>query len=140
MERQLFQNMSVADRIQMLKDNAERTEEFQYPRELTPDEILELKDELSSESITLSKLEEKKKESMAEFKAEIKPVKAEEQRILQLLRTRSEEVEEKVYLLADQEEGMMCYYNSKGELVHSRLLRQNEKQLRMVHSDTEKSN
>jgi len=140
MERQLFQNMSVADRIQMLKDNAERTEEFQYPRELTPDEILELKDELSSESITLSKLEEKKKESMAEFKAEIKPVKAEVQRILQLLRTRSEEVEEKVYLLADQEEGMMCYYNSKGELVHSRLLRQNEKQLRMVHSDTEKSN
>jgi vacuolar-type H+-ATPase subunit I/STV1 len=140
MEKQLFKNVSPTERIQMLKDNAERTEEFQYPRELTPDEISELKDELSSESITLSKLEEKKKEAMNEFKAEIKPVKAEVQRILQLLRTRSEEVEEKVYLLADLEEGMMGYYNSKGELVHSRLLRQNEKQYRIQGEGVRKLN
>lgn len=132
MDRVLFQEMTPGERVKMLADNAEKKEEFQYPRELSPDEIAELKDELSSESITLSKLEEKKKELMDEMKAEIKPVKAEVQRILQLLRTRIEEVEEEVYLIADQEEGMMGYYNSKGELVHQRLLRGNEKQFRIT--------
>lgn len=140
MDKQLFQNYSDAERIQMLSDNAERKEEFQYPRELASDEILELKDNLSDESIRLSKLDEKRKEAMAEFKNEMKPIKTEVARILRLLRTRNEEVEEKVYLIADQDEGMMGYYNSKGQLVHSRLLRGEEKQLRIISNNDKKAN
>ena len=136
MDRVLFQDMTPGERAKMLADNAEKKEEFQYPRELTPDEISELKDNLSSESITLSKLEERKKELMDEMKAEIKPVKDEVNRVLKLLRTRIEEVEEDVFLIADQEEGMMGYYNDKGELVHQRLLRGNEKQFRIVDQST----
>jgi hypothetical protein len=139
MDKYLFQDMSENDRKQMLADNAERREEFQYPRELSHDEIAELKDELSNESISLSKLEEKKKEAMDEFKTQIDPHKAEVKRLLHLLRTRSEEVEEKVYLIADQEEGMMGYYNKRGELVHQRLLRGNEKQLRIIGDSSQKS-
>ena len=132
MDRVLFQDMTPGERAKMLADNAEAKENFQYPKELSPDEIAELKDELSSESITLSKLEERKKELMDEIKSEIKPVKDEVNRVLQLLRTRIEEVEEEVYLIADQEEGMMGYYNQDGKLVHQRLLRGNEKQFRIT--------
>lgn len=140
MDKQLFQNYSDAERIQMLADNAERKEDFHYPRELEGDEISELKDNLSNESIRLSKLDEKRKNVMAEFKTEMKPLKAEVARILGLLRSRSEEVEEKVYLIADQEEGMMGYYNKKGQLVHSRLLRGEEKQLRIISENEKKAN
>jgi len=132
MDRVLFQDMTPGERAKMLSDNAEAKENFQYPKELSSDEIAELKDELSSESITLSKLEERKKELMDEIKSEIKPVKDEVNRVLQLLRTRIEEVEEEVYLIADQEEGMMGYYNQDGKLVHQRLLRGNEKQFRIT--------
>lgn len=140
MDKQLFQNYSDAERIQMLSDNAERKEEFQYPRELASDEISELKDNLSNESIRLSRLDEKRKDAMAEFKTEMKPIKTEVARILRLLRTKNEEVEEKVYLIADQDEGMMGYYNSKGLLVHSRLLRGEEKQLRIISNNDKKAN
>ena len=133
MEKQLFKDMSPQERVQMLSDNAERRESFTYLKDLTPDEVTELKDEFTSESILLAKLEEEKKAIMDEFKAKIKPVKKEMARMISLLRTRSEEVEESVYLLADQEEGMMGYYNAQGELVNQRRLRQNEKQMRILN-------
>lgn len=139
MDKYLFQDVPERDRKQMLADNAEAREEFQYPRDLSHDEISELKDQLSNESISLSKLEEKKKEAMDEFKNKIDPFKKEVKRLLHLLRTRSEEVEEEVYLLADQEEGMMGYYNSRGELVHQRLLRGSEKQLRIMNNSQKSS-
>lgn len=136
MDKQLFQNYPESKRKKMLADNAERREEFTYQRELSADEITQLKDELSKEIIALEKLEEEKKQEMDSFKESIDPVKKEIKRVTSLLRVRREEVEEDVYLLADQEEGMMGYYNAKGELVYTRPLYANEKQMRITHKSS----
>lgn len=132
MEKQFLAGVSRKERIQMLTDNAERVELFTYPRPLDDSEMRKLKDETVQHHIELAKLEEVKKEFMADHKAEVDPLKMKVKEKLQKIRSRNEEVEEQVYLLADQEEGMMGYYNADGVLVYQRSLSPDERQFRIV--------
>ena len=51
--------------IGTLSANATAVEEnFQYTKQFTPDEIVEMKDELSTVTINLSEMEEEKKQAM----------------------------------------------------------------------------
>jgi hypothetical protein len=51
---------------------------------------------------------------------------------LGLIGTGVKEVTEGLYLLEDQQEGQMGYYNACGVLIRQRPLRPNEKQFRIV--------
>lgn len=107
-------------------------ERLKTPKVLGTDEVTNLKDEITADFIQLAKLDEEKKDFMANHKILVKPLKQKVAATLSQIRNRVEEVEEQVYLLADQEEGVMAYYNSRGELVHHRPLFANEKQFRIV--------
>lgn len=128
MEKKMFQDRSPADRERLLRDNATKVENRTYLRALDPAEVIELQNAYTQKAIELANAEDELKVHRENFKAVAKPLKVEMGQIIQGVRTASEEVTEEVFLLADMDEQMMCYYNRLGELVYSRPLMQNEKQ------------
>lgn len=128
-----FKNIqNKKERIQLLKDNAVRTEEMTYSKSFSEEQLIEKKDALARQDIELFKLEEQKKEMTADFNQKIKNVKTSRNRNLNEIRTGVEEVTEDVYLIDDQEERKMNYYNDEGDLIFSRPLKQEERQLSIL--------
>lgn len=134
-----FKNIqNKKERIQLLKDNAVRVEEMTYSKSFSEEQLIEKKDALARQDIELFKLEEQKKEMTADFNQKIKNVKTSRNRNLNEIRTGVEEVTEDVYLLDDQEERKMNYYNDEGDLIFSRPLKQEERQLSILkHTGTD---
>ncbi|WP_202703127.1 hypothetical protein [Flavobacterium sp. UGB4466] len=128
MEKKILQNESPADRLEQLKSVADKLEDFSYPRELTVGEIQELQSGLSQDMITVDRAEQELKIAKEVFKSEVKPIKQQIAKNLQMIRTQVEEVKEKVFLLKDLNEEKMGYYSKDGILVFERELRPDEKQ------------
>ena len=128
MEKQILSGESANDRLEQLKNSAEKVESFSYPRELSTGEIQELQSHLSQDMITVDQEEQKLKVAKEIFKAATKPVKQTIAKNLQMIRTQVEEVTEDVYLLKDIEESKMGYYSKEGKLVFERNLRPEEQQ------------
>lgn len=128
MEKKILQNESQADRLEHLKSVADKLEDFSYPRELTVGEIQELQSGLSQDMITVDRAEQELKIAKEVFKSEVKPIKQQIAKNLQMIRTQVEEVKEKVFLLKDLKEEKMGYYSKDGILVFERELRPDEKQ------------
>jgi hypothetical protein len=131
MFRNLIESSSLETRIQILKDNAERIENISYLKQLNDEDLALLKTELAVDSIQLAKLDEAKKEFLVDHKAKVKPLKQQLAIALHKIRTKCEEQEAEAFLVANQEEGIMEYFSAEGELIHSRELTQEEKQLRI---------
>jgi hypothetical protein len=128
MEKQILKGESASDRLEQLKNSAEKVESFSYPREMSTGEIQELQSHLSQDMISVDQEEQKLKVAKEIFKAATKPVKQTIAKNLQMIRTQVEEVTEDVYLLKDIEEGKMGYYSKEGKLVFERNLRPEEQQ------------
>jgi len=131
MEKQILQTESRNKRKQILRDTCVKAKQFTYPKTFTPEEMTLKKDELSQHDIKLEILEKEKKQTVEGMNKGIKEVKTERSYTLNCVRTGMEEVTEQVYLLDDQESGNMGFYNQDGELVYTRLLLKEERQLRM---------
>lgn len=54
MDKLLGQDLNPRERVQFLKDNADAVEELGYNKPLTQDEITNLKEELTNNSIRIS--------------------------------------------------------------------------------------
>lgn len=132
MEQQFLQGVSPKERLQALKDSAEKVESFTYPKPLSDDDLSLLKDEMVKDSVKLAKLEDEKKDFNTNHKSKVKPLKQSFAVTLNKLRNKVDEVTEEVYLLADQDNGMMGYYNADGKLVHVRVLKPEERQHRII--------
>jgi len=128
MEKQILIGETASDRLEQLKNSAEKVESFSYPRELNTGEIQELQSHLSQDMITVDQEEQKLKVAKEIFKAATKPVKQTIAKNLQMIRTQVEEVTEDVYLLKDVEESKMGYYSKEAKLVFERNLRPEEQQ------------
>jgi hypothetical protein len=133
MDNNILQTTNPKDREQYLKDTCVKTETFTYPKKFSPEELALKKDILSQQDINLDNLEAKKREVTTEFNNNIKELKIERKHTLTCVRTGMEEVTEMVFLIDDQEEGKMGYYNKKGELVYERPLMPEERQLRILN-------
>jgi hypothetical protein len=128
MEKQILINESSVDRLEQLKNSADKVEIFSYPRELSNGEIQELQSNLSQDMIHVDKEEQKLKVAKEIFKSATKPTKQNIAKNLQMIRSQVEEVTEEVYLLKDVESGKMGYYSKDGKLVFERNLRADEMQ------------
>lgn len=128
MQKQILQHESPSDRLEQLKNSADKIENFSYPRELSNGEIQELQSNLSQDMIFVDKKEQDLKVAKEIFKSATKPVKQQIAKNLQMIRSQVEEVNEEVYLLKDIEEGKMGYYSKDGNLVFERNLRPDEMQ------------
>lgn len=118
-----------------IKDNLESTmyssEERSYTKNLNEEEVLQKKDQYSEIGIQLSEIAEKKKITMEQFKILEKEPKAIAGELLQAIKYRSEQRYGKLYLIDDQEEGMMYIFDETGVCVDLRPLTKQEKQLKL---------
>lgn len=130
----MFQDKSPKDREQLLRDNATKVESRTYLRSLDPAQVIELQNSFSQKAIELSAADDELKMHRENYKATAKPLKVEMAQLIQGIRTGSEEITEDVFLLADMEDQMMCYFNKLGELIYSRPLMQSEKQYSITES------
>ena len=132
-KEQLFkENETPAEKLQILKDNAESTEAFTYQKELSAEEIALAKDKYAQNGIILQQLDEELALIKEDFAARMKPKKLESKEFLERIKHGAETVTETVYLIADQQTGDMNYYNTEGDMVYSRKLMPQEKQTRMA--------
>jgi hypothetical protein len=137
-KKEEVKTFSQQEQEQILKDNCESTEMFNYSKPYNDEEMVVIKDRYSQNGIEIQKIEEEKKQVIDEFKARLKPLEMEKNELLESVKHKAKLVSETVYLIADQELGNMDYTNSEGTVVYSRKLMPNEKQVRMelVHKGT----
>lgn len=132
MEKKLLQDVSKNERLQYLKDSCYRVEQFTYPRQLSLEELELEKHDFTQNAIKVAIADQKLKIARDEFKALAKPLKLEMKHQMDKIRSSIEEITGDVFLMDDQDNNLMGYYNSEGELVYQRGLMQAEKQLRIL--------
>lgn len=128
MEKQILIGVDPLERLQQLKDVADKVEKFNYPRELSQGELEELKNELAQNHITIDNQDQVLKTHKEDYNASVKPLKELNKDILRKVRAGVEDAVEDVYLLKDLEEEKMGYYSKDGKLVFERSLKPEEKQ------------
>jgi hypothetical protein len=111
-----------------LKDNCDSVVEMGYMKPFDHEKVQELKDRLSEISIEINEVEEAKKSAVTQFNAELKPKQDEKSFILRGIKERAEYVKEDCYKFVDNDEKMVGFYNSEGDLIESRPAHPNELQ------------
>lgn len=129
MKNKLFEgDYSEIELRQMLQDNCDFVEDGNYVRNLDEEELAVKKDELAEISIKLAGVQAEKKEAVAVFNEQMKPLKIDLGTAIQAVKSRAEDCNGRLYHFADHESGMMGIYDDRGELVNSRRLKPEEKQ------------
>ena len=128
MDAQLFQDLPLAERKEMLEANADAVEHLGYSRPLPSDEIDQLKELLSSTQIKIDDKQDELSDYSRTLKNKIKELKATRKGITTKLKSRSEYVEEDCFKMVDDKRREVGYYNKEGILVYSRPARKDELQ------------
>lgn len=128
MDAQLFQDMPLDERKEMLEANADAVEHLGYTRSLPSDEVDQLKEQLMSVQIKIEEKQEELKEKSKELNTIIRDYKDSRKKIVGTLKTRSEYIEEDCYKMVDEKRREVGYYNREGNLVYSRPARREELQ------------
>ena len=118
-----------------IKDNLEAIDygiqEKSYTKNLTEEEIVERKDQYSEIAIKLSEIATQKKEAMDRFKELIKEPKTKASMLLESIKFKSEQKHGILFLVDDQEDGLMYSFDNLGVCVEVRPLLKEEKQTRL---------
>jgi hypothetical protein len=137
MDKQLFSEMPEVKRVQMLRDNCDGAEEVGYMKHFSPQQITEMKDDLSEVAIQINDVNEEKAEAMKDYKERLKPLAETKKVLLRNIKQKAEFVTEQCFKFVDITDRMVGYYNTNGELISSRPMRSDEGQLtiRMTGTD-----
>ena len=121
MEKELFEGYSEEERFQMLKDNADGViEDHKYMKTFSKKELQDMKNELSDNAIILLKLNNKKKDLLAELKAEAEFPTQRQAKLVEGLEMKAEVRKETVYKMIDHATGMVGFYASNCTLIDER--------------------
>lgn len=126
-----FKSMEQKDVMDNLEGIAYDLSEQSYTKNLTEEELAERKDQYSEIGIKLSEIATKKKEAMERFKAEEKEPAIIAKDLLESIKYKSEQNYGKLYLVDDQEEGMMYFFDTFGVCVDARPLTKQERQQKL---------
>jgi len=129
MDQFIFQDVSEEKRVTHLESISEGEEEQEYSVFLTPRELAERKDNLSRLVINASAIADRKKEMLAELKAELDPVTTELKAVLSEIKSGTIRTSGIVYKILDEQNNQVGFYNSRGQLVAQRAMLQNDRQL-----------
>ncbi len=118
---------------QVIKDNllsmCDHTEVMVFNRNLTDEELVKSEKEFVQGSIQYAKLQDDFDKVKEDFKGKMKPVEQLQKERLKVLKNKSVSTEGQVFLVADQDDKVMRYYDETGSLIQSRPLMQSERQL-----------
>lgn len=121
MNKELGKNISEGkSRVAFLMDNCDKVEDKSYMKRFTPDELLQMKEELSENAIIINDIEIEKKQAMENFKDRLKPLAERKGNLLKGLKNKAELVTEKCFKFVDPEARSVGYYNEEGDLIEQR--------------------
>ena len=129
--KQFMPDVSRTERLALLRENADKIEQRDYYKPLTPDEIAERKSELTENSIQLADIAERKKDAMDAFKEQQKPLVEKNKLLMQEVRFKQAKVSGELFHMANHESGMMETFDESGELIETRRLKPEERQGRL---------
>lgn len=121
----------LEERINVLRNNADKIDNTDYEKELTEDELIAKREEFVDNSIDVSKLEDELAEKKKEYKNKIEPIKLVNRGLQKEIKTKKRWVKGQLFHMANHIDSMMETYDETGEMVSSRRLRPDEKQVRM---------
>lgn len=136
----LFQDSPVEQRAEMLKGMAMKVDVDKVRRHYDMDEKDQIKDFIADESVVLMETEEEFGSIKKDFNLKIKKKKKEIITALKDIKRGYSENNEEIYLIDDQENGMMNYFDKNGIFIQSRPLMPSEKQttiLKMENTGTD---
>lgn len=108
------------EREAFLKDNCDKVEEKGYMKPFTLEQLQGHKESLANVSISIEEIESEKKEAMEQFKGQLKPLAEQRKQMVSNIKAKAEYVKEVCFKFIDQDEKMVGYYNSDGNLIESR--------------------
>lgn len=126
-----FKGMQSKEILDNLEAVAYGLEERSYTKNLTEEEVVERKDKYSEIGIKLSELATQKKEAMDRFKLLEKEPKEHAKDLLESIKYKSEQNFGRLFLVDDQEDGMMYSFDESGVCVDARQLTKSEKQTKL---------
>lgn len=128
-------DLSRTERIRVLKENSDRSEETAYVRDLTEEEIEDRRIKLVENFIAIQKKDEELKEARDAHKMSTDPLKKQNKFMASEVRLRKTTATGTLFFMANHQEGMMEIYNEDGLLVEERRLRPEERQGRLYLAD-----
>lgn len=133
MNTEYFKSLPPDERLKVLRDNADFTEDhFSYTKTLTDEELREYERNLGKSVISLDHLEQRKRDFMDELKEEMKPLKNELKELTGIIRRKAIDKTETVYCIKDWESMKVLYYNAAGDLIIQRNMSPAERQTSMI--------
>ena len=126
-----FRTMQPSEITDNLEAIAYGLQERSYTKNLTEEEVVERKDQYSEIGIALSELAPQKKEAMERFKLLEKEPKENSKALLESIKFKSEQKYGKLFLVDDQDAGMMYSFDEFGVCVDARQLLKSEKQTKL---------
>ena len=133
MEKTMFKDLSIEDRLDNFQANADGVEEMTYYEKLLDEEMIRKRAEFSGKSIDIARIKDRKKEAMDNFKAELKPIEIEASALLAEIKTGHREKEGKVFKMIDLDDHMVGYYTEEGNLIESRPATMEERTQLSIH-------
>jgi len=126
-----FKSMQQKEVVDNLEGICYMKKEGGYTKILTQDELAERKSRLAEVAIALARIEEKKKEYMDEIKEMLTEPKADYSELLTTIKHKTERCDGMLYMIDEQEIGMMYSFDNNGVCVDARPLLPNEKQTKL---------
>lgn len=125
----MFQDMTPLERKELLTSSCDsiRAEES-YTKRLTEDELAEARKEKLNSDIKIAEKEEKFKAIADTHKAELKPMKETNARLLMEIRDRARRVTGNLYMYRDEDSRQVALYDEDGLLVSARRMTPEEQQ------------
>lgn len=119
-----------ADELENVLQEATVVRDQTYYRPMDPAEVSIVENEHSIAAIERSYLEEEIKEAKAEFKARMEPIAGRCSDAIEQLKTKMRKITGDLYILADYDNKMMHTLDNRGNVINSRQMKPEERQLR----------
>lgn len=126
-----FESMPQREVVDNLQGICYGIEEKDYTKSLSEPELALKERELGQTGIKVKQLEDDKKEVVERFKEKLSVPKETYSKLLDTIKYKSERKHGKLYLVDDQENGTMYFFDATGMCVESRSLQPGEKQTRL---------
>lgn len=126
-----LQGLNALEKRDVMESIAYKVSDEGYTKTLSEQDLIEKKDELSDVIMEIADIEERKKETMAQFKKELEePLEAKKELLLSI-RTKTENRKGLCFYVDDQESNKMYVFDEHAECIDVRTLRKDERQVRI---------
>lgn len=130
-----LKDLSQADRRAVLDSEAATITEQDYMRPLADEELAALKSDLAQACVQKGFIDNEFSDVKADFKARLKPINSSINTAIMCLTSRMKNEQGKVYMVPDHDHNMMHSVTEQGDVLNSRPMRPEERQLRLSHGE-----